>query len=347
MTQYYVVIGGFVAVCVGAVLYVLLNPKKSFASMPVIDDSAILVHNGQQSNAFQRGENTFFQNWTMSNAKSLFGNSLADSNNIPPCKSGEANPDDAILPEKYDWREQYPECVQPVASQGNCSSSYAIASVSVVADRICHQVKKPVQLSAQEIISCDKSNYKCEGGYATRALNWGKRKGFIPEVCYPFTGKNGECIPEEHLETNECRKNAMFYKVLDYCLAQEDVGIKKEILKNGPVIAQMTVFTDFLTYKDGIYHRTEDAFKFNGQHIVKIIGWDKQNDGQEFWLVENSWGEDWGENGVVRVLASDKSTQLDFYALGVAAYPYTMAEYYQMEEMRQKQSSQTGDASGD
>jgi hypothetical protein len=37
----------------------------------------------------------------------------------------------------------------------------------------------------------------------------------------------------------------------------------------------MTVFTDFLTYKDGIYHRTEDAFKFNGQHIVKIIGWDK------------------------------------------------------------------------
>ena len=47
MTQYYVVIGGFVAICIGAVLYVLLNPKKSFASMPVIDDSAILVHNGQ------------------------------------------------------------------------------------------------------------------------------------------------------------------------------------------------------------------------------------------------------------------------------------------------------------
>ena len=46
MTQYYLVIGGFVAVCVVAVLYVLLSPKKSFAQMPVIDDSAILVHNG-------------------------------------------------------------------------------------------------------------------------------------------------------------------------------------------------------------------------------------------------------------------------------------------------------------
>lgn len=61
MKQYYYVIGAFVGVCAISVLYVLLNPKKSFASMPVIDDSAILVHNGQQSNGFQRGENTFFQ----------------------------------------------------------------------------------------------------------------------------------------------------------------------------------------------------------------------------------------------------------------------------------------------
>jgi hypothetical protein len=52
MTQYYIVIGAFVGVCVLAVLYVLLNPKQSFAQMPVIDDSAILVHNGQQNTAF-------------------------------------------------------------------------------------------------------------------------------------------------------------------------------------------------------------------------------------------------------------------------------------------------------
>ena len=100
----------------------------------------------------------------------------------------------------------------------------------------------------------------------------------------------------------------MFYKVIDYCLAQDDIGIKREILQNGPVIAQMVVYTDFLTYKEGVYHRTEDAFRFNGQHIVKIIGWDRQGDGHEFWLIENSFGEDWGENGYARILASDKST---------------------------------------
>ena len=61
MTQYYVVIGAFVGVCVLAVLYVLLNPKKSFAQMPVIDDSAMLVHNGISTHGFQRAENSFFQ----------------------------------------------------------------------------------------------------------------------------------------------------------------------------------------------------------------------------------------------------------------------------------------------
>jgi preprotein translocase subunit SecG len=60
MMQYYLVIGAFVVVCVAAVLYVLLNPKQSFAQMPVIDESQILVHNGQPNSAFQRGVNNFF-----------------------------------------------------------------------------------------------------------------------------------------------------------------------------------------------------------------------------------------------------------------------------------------------
>jgi len=130
--------------------------------------------------------------------------------------------------------------------------------------------------------------------------SWGKRKGFIPDACYPYKGTKGECDVEDHLSSNECRLNNQIYKVVDYCHAQDDVGIKREILKNGPVVSSMTVFTDFLTYKESNYHKTEDAFKFNGQHVVKIIGWDRQADGHEFWLIENTWGADWGEQGTAR-----------------------------------------------
>lgn len=45
--------------------------------------------------------------------KTLFGNSLSDTPNVAPCKSREEKPEE-ILPEKFDWREKYPECVQNV-----------------------------------------------------------------------------------------------------------------------------------------------------------------------------------------------------------------------------------------
>lgn len=278
------------------------------------------------------------QNWTLSNAKTLFQNSLSDTQNIGPCKS--KDDEETIIPERYDWREQFPDCVQPVANQGNCSSSYITASLGVAQDRICQSSKKQVKLSAQEIVNCDKSNYQCDGGYVTRVFNWGKRKGFIPEQCYPYEGKVGEC-EDDHLESNECRVNNQLYRVIDYCLATDELGIKKEILKNGPVAAQMVVYTDFLTYKEGAYHRTEDSFKFNGQHVVKIVGWERQGENGENWIVENSWGADWGEDGYFKHLISDKSTGLDFYGIGVAVYPYTLAEYYAAQE--QMQNQQTGE----
>jgi cathepsin B len=88
------------------------------------------------------------------------------------------------------------------------------------------------------------------------------------------------------------------------------------------------VYTDFLPYASGLYHRSEEAFKFNGNHIVKLLGWEKGPDGQEFWIAENTWGSDWGEQGYFRVLANDQSTGIDQYTIGVAAYPMTMGEYY-------------------
>jgi len=94
-----------------------------------------------------------------------------------------------------------------VVSQGNCSSTYVLVATSTVADRICQQVKKPVRLSAQEIITCDRANYHCDGGYVTRALNWGKRKGYILDECLPYNATKGTCDIDDHFENNECRKN--------------------------------------------------------------------------------------------------------------------------------------------
>jgi hypothetical protein len=74
-------------------------------------------------------------------------------------------------------------------------------------------------------------------------------------------------------------------------------NIKQEIFNHGPVIAVIPVYRDFLIYKKGLYQVSPRNQRFSTGQAVKIIGWDVR-DGQTCWLVENSWGEDWGENGI-------------------------------------------------
>lgn len=102
-------------------------------------------------------------------------------------------------------------------------------------------------------------------------------------------------------------------------------------MTNGPVLGQLSPYTDMLTYSEGVYMRTNEAFKYQGNHIFKIVGWNSSPDGGSVWIVENVWGADWGENGYARI-ASSGETSLDFYALSFAVYPKTLAEYYKHEQ---------------
>lgn len=70
-----------------------------------------------------------------------------------------------------------------------------------------------------------------------------------------YSGNKTDC-EVDHFESNECRVESQIYKVNDYCIAIQGENIKRELFKNGPVIAQMQPFTDFLAYKEGSYHRT-------------------------------------------------------------------------------------------
>jgi hypothetical protein len=103
--------------------------------MPVIDESAFLVHNGQ-GHRFNQGQNDFFKDYTIADAKKLFETGLSDANNIETCKSTHTMME---LPESYDWREENPTCVQdpPSVSQDCAAGSYILSVLSAAEDRIC------------------------------------------------------------------------------------------------------------------------------------------------------------------------------------------------------------------
>ena len=86
----------------------------------------------------------------------------------------------------------------------------------------------------------------------------------------------------------------------DYCVASESENIKLEIFNYGPVVVTIPVYRDFLIYKEGLYQVYPKNQKFSTDHAVKIIGWDTI-DNKNAWVVENSWGPDWGINGTAYI----------------------------------------------
>lgn len=73
----------------------------------------------------------------------------------------------------------------------------------------------------------------------------------------------------------------------------------EEIYKNGPVYTRMDVYADFYYYGGGIYEPKTD--KIVSAHAIKLIGWGETEDGVKFWVLENSFGHWWGEDGFVRM----------------------------------------------
>ncbi|KIH68111.1 papain family cysteine protease [Ancylostoma duodenale] len=207
-----------------------------------------------------------------------------------------------------------------------------------------YQLPRDEKKIRQEIMK----NGPVQAGYFVyedfRLYNGGIYKG----VCKPYSfhpcgnHKNqmyyGEC-PQGSWDTPKCRKLCQrgytktynkdkFYgkfglikllqqQVLEnsksaYQLPRDEKKIRVEIMKNGPVQAGYFVYEDFRLYNGGIYkHKTG---KQTGGHAVKIIGWGKENvNGTDvpYWLIANSWSNDWGENGFFRMVRGENDCNIE------------------------------------
>lgn len=70
-------------------------------------------------------------------------------------------------------------------------------------------------------------------------------------------------------------------------------------MTNGPVEAAFSVYSDFMSYKSGVYKHTSGSLE--GGHAIKILGWGVEN-GEDYWIVANSWSAAWGMDGFFYIL---------------------------------------------
>jgi len=75
--------------------------------------------------------------------------------------------------------------------------------------------------------------------------------------------------------------------------------MQTEIMQNGPLAVAFTVYSDFPTYKSGVYKHTTGSML--GGHAVEMIGWGTEN-GEDYWIIKNSWNEQWGDGGHFKIV---------------------------------------------
>lgn len=88
-------------------------------------------------------------------------------------------------------------------------------------------------------------------------------------------------------------------------------AMKNEIFENGPITSKMLVFADLAKeYTSGVYHFDLGAVgeltnQLVGSHAVLLTGWGEDTAGVKHWIVKNSWGADWGEDGYFKIRMGD------------------------------------------
>merc|ERR1712151_183266 len=213
---------------------------------------------------------------------------------FPPMPSQEAEVirDFITLPTSFNAVDQWPSCMHAVRDQARCGSCWAFSASEVLSDRTCIEGGDNVVLSPQDMVSCDMSNYGCQGGYLNKAWDYLHTSGIVSDACYPYTsgsGNRGTC-------RSSCTGSGTWkkYHSQRYSTFRDVNSIKQEVYTNGPIQTGFIVYSDFMSYHSGVYVHTHGGQL--GGHAVKIVGWGTAGS-TPYWIVANSWGTGWGING--------------------------------------------------
>lgn len=189
---------------------------------------------------------------------------------------------DVELPAAVDWRTD--DLVTGVRDQGTCGACVAFAVCSSLEARALIHFAQTLDLSEAHLFHCGNPDGCVSGWDPEGALAWARDNGVGLEADFPYAGA-APCTPIPSAVS-----------VRRWSLAVSVEQRKRMLAFNGPVVGGMQVYADLPYYRSGIYqHVTGDEMAL---HAICVVGYD---DVEACWLVKNSWGEDWGEDGFVRI----------------------------------------------
>eukprot|EP01064_Diplonema_japonicum_P037856 TRINITY_DN8_c0_g1_i10.p1 TRINITY_DN8_c0_g1~~TRINITY_DN8_c0_g1_i10.p1 ORF type:complete len:778 (+),score=266.13 TRINITY_DN8_c0_g1_i10:57-2390(+) len=194
-------------------------------------------------------------------------------------------------PVSVDWRTK--GVVTPVKNQAQCGSCWSFSTTGVIEGAWAMAGNRLQSLSEQELVSCEKNCDGCDGGWPYLAIEYVKQNGDATEESYPYVSGQGNVPSCTAGHTMADVKVTGYYAVNN----SED-AMAAALVKYGPVSITVDAMTQlWWPYTGGIM---TGCCNHEPDHAVLLVGYGVDQ-GTKYWLIKNSWGTDWGEDGYLRL----------------------------------------------
>ena len=208
--------------------------------------------------------------------------------------------------------------VSPVKHQGKCGSCVAFTTIGAIETCFRRVTGRFGDYSEQQLIDCGFGHNEangCHGAGLSSYLDWVLENTVDPagEDQYPYlyTRPKLTCPVDIGVDVG------LEARVTNYFSTNKgnENQLREMVVSHGAIISTVAAYDEFKAYKGGVFNGCKPNAKDN--HAVLVVGYGMTDEGEDYWLVKNSWGVGWGEDGLMRIKRGVKMCGIGRWLAGV------------------------------
>jgi cathepsin L len=207
------------------------------------------------------------------------------------------------LPKSVDWREA--GVITNIKNQGSCGSCWAVCATEQMESYVALQSQTLLELSSQQVTSCAPNPLTCggtggcQGSTPPLAYSYAQLFGLVLEEEYPYVSGNS-------MDTEDCEYDLANISPVASITGYDNLpsndmdAVMQHIAEVGPLAISVAA-SNFKNYNGGVFDGCSYDENIALNHAVQLVGYGTDEELGDYWLVRNSWGARWGEEGYIRM----------------------------------------------